>query len=162
MANYLQLGAYRDLQFGPLVAKTAVANGITAAVGLYTVGTGNVLVTSLNGVVTTAAATAGTMTIGVTSANSTVATALALATTVATTFKAGTCLAVQPAALATTGNTATTSAMAVGTAGVVGTNSIGAVIPSGGVITATTSSNMGGNISWYLTYVPLDAGANVT
>lgn len=162
MATYASGNSYRDLHFGPLVAKTSVANGITAAVNLFTVNTGNVMVTSLTGVVTTAAVTAGTMTLGVTSANSTVATALALATTVATTFKAGTVLAVQPAALGTTGNTATTSAMAVGTAGVVGVNGIAAVIPTGGIITATTSSNMGGNISWYLNYVPMDNGAYVS
>jgi len=162
MANYLQLSSYRDLNYGPLVAKTAVANGITAAVNLFTVSSGNVLVTNLIGVVTTAAATTGTMTIGVTSTNSTIATALGLATTVATTYKAGTVLAVQPGAASATGNTATTSAMAVGTAGVVGAQGVAAIVPSGGVITATTSSNMGGNISWYLTYVPLDFGANVT
>jgi len=162
MANYLQGTSYRDLNYGPQVAKTAVANGITAAVNLFTVSTGNVMITSLTGVVTTVAATTGTMTIGVTSSNATVATALAAATTVSTSHKAGTCLALQPAALATTGNTATTSAMAVGTAGVVGASPIGAVVPSGGIITATTSSNMGGNISWYLTYVPLDAGAYVS
>lgn len=162
MSNFLKGDSYTALQYGPVVVKTAVANPTSAAtLNLFTVSTGTVLVTNLIGVVTTAATAGSTYTIGVTTSNKTLATALANASSVYTTMVAGATLALAPGTVSASGNTAGSSPMTTGLQGVVAPTGVNAIVPAG-TITATAAGAMGGNISWYCTYVPLDFGAYVS
>ncbi len=166
MPNYLQGNSYTALQYGPQVTKTALANATSATTwNLFTVSSGNVLVTNLIGVVTTPATAAATMSIGVTTTNKTLATALALATTVTTSHTVGAAFALQPAVNNTVSTvnsgTSVTSYLYNGYQGVVGSPGVNAIVPTG-TIMATAGGAMGGNITWYLTYVPLDFGAYVS
>lgn len=155
MANYLNLPAYTALQFGPQVIKKSVALANNTTSALFTVATGNVLVTSLYGTIAATAPT-GTLSLGITpTTGSTANTGIATATTVSS-HEVGTWVA-------PTASSGTAGAL------VVGANAAGAVynpspfvVPTG-TITQTTNANLSsGTVSWYLTYVPLDPGANVT
>jgi len=156
MANYLQLTSYRDLAYGPQVTKPAAVLPANTTANLFTVATGNVLVTSLYGEVTTAAGTAvTTLALGITpTTGSTANTGIATATAI-TSKEVGTYVAPQ-------------ASSGVAGALVVGTNAASAVYSSTpfvvppGTITWTTNNTNTAQLKWYLTYVPLDPGANVT
>lgn len=156
MANYLQLTSYRDLAYGPQVTKTAVALPANTTSALFTVGTGNVLVTSMYGICQTVCSTAATtLGLGITpTTGSTATTGIATATAI-TSKEVGTFVAPQP-------SSGVAGALVVGTdAGHAVYSTTPFVVPPG-TITQTTNNTNTGKFSWYLTYVPLDPGANVT
>lgn len=162
MATYNQGYQLTQLNYGTLVTKTAVANPTSAAtLNLFTVNTGNVIITNLIGVVTTAATAGSTYTLGVSTSNKTVATELANASSVYTTMVAGATLALAPGTASASGNTAGSAPLTTGLQGVVAPTGVNAIVPVGN-ITATAAGAMGGNITWYCTYVPLDFGAYVS
>lgn len=156
MANYIKGAVLRETQFGLLVTKSALALPQTATSTLYTVSGGNVLVTGLLGVVSSATgSTVTTLSLGTVPVTGT-AEAAGMATAVAiTSLEAGTWVGVQASS---------------GKAGALVVGSDGGktlflptpfVVPAG-TITWTTSAGDTGGMSWYLTYVPLDTGASVS
>jgi len=158
MSTYIQGGVFTQLQYGPQVTKTAQAIPNSTTSTLFTVNTGNVLITNLYGVTTTAT-TSATVTLSLGAAptvGSASTTAIATATSIGT-RETGTWVVPQVSS-------------GVGGALVVGANG-GAVLfqptpfaAAPGGITWTTSANPGaGNkMTWYLNYVPLDPGAYVS
>ena len=156
MSDYLQGDAYRALKFGPLVTKTSVSipNNTTSA--LFTVSTGNVFVTSLYGVLTSPATSASaTLSLGIITSAATSTTSIATGTAIGT---------------IATGVWATPQ-VSSGKAGalVLGTDSSTVlykpaefVAPVGTITWTTGATAASGKFTWYLTYVPLDNGANVT
>lgn len=156
MANFLNGDKNRELLYGKLVMKPATALPLNATSALYTVSTGNVLVTSMYGVMSTATstATAATLALGVITSANTATTSIASGSTVSS-KSAGTFVSPNPAsgvagALLVSANGATTNYV---------TNPFIAPV---GTIVQTTNANVTGPINWYLTYVPLDHGAYVS
>lgn len=156
MADYLQGDAYQRLRTGPLVVKTAQTLPSNTTLNLFTVSTGNVMVTSLYGVITTpTTATTFTLALGNKPTTGTAHTS-AIATAVAAgTRETGTWLTTQVSS-------------GIGGALVVGTDG-GTVLfkpaeftLAPGNLTWTTSAAAQGAVTWYLAYVPLDPGAYVS
>ena len=161
MGSYLDYTKIRDVIFGKLVTYSWTLPAAAETDTLFTVHTGNVLVTSLFGEVTTLiGSTATTVALGSkpTIASGTEETAGIATATAVTSKEAGCWICVQASSGAAgalvvgghAGNTAYASTAGTG-------------FPVGpGAIEATTSANAGaGVINWYLTYVPLDTGAYV-
>jgi hypothetical protein len=158
MPDYLQLGAYTNLKFGATVTKTAVAIPNNTTSSLFTVSTGNVLVTALYGVTTTSTTVAAfTLGLGVApttgTANTTsIATAVGFGTKETGVWVTPQVSSGEGGALVTGANGGTTLF-----------KSAEFTVPPG-TITATTSANPGATskMTWYLAYVPLDTGAYVS
>ena len=147
----------RALNFGTQVTKAAANLPQTATATLFTVATGNVLVTSLLGLVS------GT-------AIQNQACTLALGTVPTTGTASSTGLATATSIINKEIGTWVTPLASSGAAGalVVGTNAgstpfltTAFVVPPG-TISWTTSASNTGKMAWYLTYVPLDNGATVS
>ena len=158
MSAIIQGNQLRTLLFGDLVEKTsqALPNNTTAT--LFTVGGGNVLVTSMFGEVTTAASsTATTVSLGLAPTTGTAEHAGIAAAGSVTSVEIGTFVAPVP-------SSGIAGTLAVGTKA--GSALFGPPVPfvcPPGDITWTTSANNGtGVFTWYCTYVPLDNGAYVS
>jgi hypothetical protein len=155
MSTIIQGYQLRTLLLGDLVTKTAVSLPQTATANLYTVSGGNVLVTSLLGVVSTViGGTAVTLALGTHPTTGTAETAGIATATAITSAEAGTWVGPQSSseaagALVNGGHAGNVLYLPT------------AFIVAPGTITWTTSASTTGAISWYLTYVPLDAGALV-
>lgn len=157
MSVLIQGYQLRTIAYGVQVIKASQALPQSATANLYTVNSGNVLVTSLLGVVSSVAigSTVTTLALGSAPTTGTAATT-SIATAVAiTSLEIGSWVAPQ----ASSGK---------GGALVVGANAGAAlfvanpfVLPPGN-ITWTTSASDTGQMTWYLTYVPLDTGATVS
>lgn len=156
MSNYTKGTVFRETQFGFLVTKTALALPQTATSTLYTVAGGNVLVTGLLGLVSTAVgATATTLALGTVPTTGTPESAGIATATAITSSEAGTWVGVLA-------SSAKGGALAVGSdAGKAVFLQTPFAVPPG-TITWTTSASDTGAMSWYLTYVPLDTGATVS
>ena len=159
MSAIIQGYQLRELLLGSQVIKSAQAlpGGTTAT--LFTVNSGNVLVTSMFGIVSTVVQTqACTIALGTHPTAGTVETAgICSASASISAYEVGTWLFLQYA----TESSGTWAAGQLASGGHAGTPAFGtypfAVAP--GTITWTTSASNSGAISWYLTYVPLDTGA---
>jgi hypothetical protein len=150
---------------GTLLVKSALALPQTATATLFTVANGAVIVNGLIGRITTAAGgTATTLSLGTTAGGvASLATATAITSKAAGTWLTPIAAAEVAGALQVIGP----SSMYVG-----GTNfpnppewPAGPLAPffqAPDNITWTTSANDAGNITWYLWYVPLDAGVVVS
>jgi hypothetical protein len=156
MSVIIQGYQLREIAFGVQVIKTAVAFPQTATANLYTVATGNCLVTSLFGILTTATTTDPEITLGLAPSNGGTAEVAGVASTTALTSKeVGTWLGV----LSSSGKA---GALVVGTASGSAVWATTPFVVPPGTITITTSASEAGAATWYLTYVPLDTGATVS
>lgn len=156
MTAMIQGYQLREIAFGSQVIKAAQAFPQNATGNLYTVATGNVLVTSLFGVLTTATTTDPVLTIGTAPSNGGTAETAGIATTTALTSReVGTWLGV----LSASGKA---GALVVGTASGSGVWASTPFVVAPGTITLTTTASEPGAVTWYLTYVPLDTGATVS
>jgi hypothetical protein len=156
MSVIIQGYQLREIAFGSQVIKTAVAFPQTATGTLYTVASGNVLVTSLFAILTTATTTDPQITLGTAPSNGGTAETAGIASTTALTSKeVGTWLGV----LAASGKA---GALVVGTASGSALWATTPFVVAPGTITITTAASEGGAATWYLTYVPLDTGATVS
>lgn len=147
----------RALNFGTLVTKAAAALPQTATATLFTVATGNVLVTSVFGQVsgTAIGATVTTLALGTAPTTGTAETAGIATATAITSLEIGTFVGVQ----ASSGKAG--ALVAGGHAGDA-VFAATAFVVAPGTITWTTSASDTGKMAWWLTYVPLDNGATVT
>jgi hypothetical protein len=155
MTAMIQGYQLREIAFGVQVIKTAVAFPQTATADLYTIAGGNVLVTSLLGVVTTATTTDPQLTIGTAPTTGTAETAGLATTTALTSVEVGTWLGLLSAsgkAGALVNGAHAGSSLWLPTPFVV----------APGFITLTTAASQAGAVTWYLSYVPLDNGATVS
>jgi hypothetical protein len=157
MTDYTQLQYFNQLKYGAQVVKTAQALPNNTTASLYTVSTGNVMITSLFGVLTGAMTAASvTLALGVTTSAATTTTSIATATAMGT-LPTGTWVTTQVSS-------------GLGGALVAGSKSSTPVFKSTefaapvGTLTWTTSANPGATaaMTWYLSYVPLDVGAYVS
>jgi hypothetical protein len=159
MATIIQPNQVLTIQFGLLVTKAAATLPQTATATLYTVAGGNVLVTSMFGLVsgTAMGATATTLAIGTAPTTGTAETAGIATATAVTSLEIGSWVSVQSSSgvggALVSGGHAGTVVFAHGTTSFV-------VAP--GTITWTTSASDTGKMAWYLTYIPLDTGASVS
>ena len=157
MPNFSEGYQLRKLLLGSQVIKASQALPQTATANLYTVAGGSVLITSLLGLVSSVAtgSTATTLALGTAPTTGTASTT-SIATAVAiTSLEIGSWVAPQ-------------SSSGKGGALVVGANAgatlwltVPFVVPAG-TITWTTSAGDTGQMTWYLTYIPLDTGASVS
>lgn len=156
MTTILDPSQLLALAYGYEVTKAAQTIPQTATANLFTVSGGNVLVTAIVGEVTTViGGTATTLSLGLTPTTGTAnATGLATATAI-TSKEVGTLATIQPSS-------------GVGGGLVVGANAgqgvflpVPVLVPPG-TISWTTSASTTGAMKWYLTYIPLDAGAAVS
>ncbi len=159
MSTIIQGYQLRTLLLGDQVIKTALTLPASTTGNLYTVAGGNVLVTSLLGVVTTVVQTqACTLSLGTAPTVGTAKVAgIAAAESIESVEVGGWVGAAASAGLA--GN------LAVSGAGADAGNVVYVAIPfvvAPGYITWTTSATNTGAMTWYLTYVPLDTGASVS
>jgi hypothetical protein len=156
MTNYLQNSAYLALNYGAEVVKTSVAIPSNTTAGLYTVSTGNVLVTSLFGVLTAPSTNAtATLALGVTTSAATATTSIATATALGT-LPTG-------AWVTTQASSGKSGALVVGTTSAISVFQPTQFVAPVGTLTWTTSASVAaGTVTWYLTYVPLDSGAYVS
>lgn len=157
MAVIIQPEQVRLIQFGNTITKAAANLPASTTATLFTVAGGNVLVTSIVGLVS------GT-------AIQNQACTLALGTVPTTGTASSTGLATATSIQNKEIGTWVTVLKSSGLAGalVVGTNAGSTpflespfVVPPG-TITWTTSATNTGKMAWYLTYVPLDTGASVS
>lgn len=157
MTAMIQGSQLRTIAFGPQVLKASQALPQTATATLFTVSGGNVLVTSLLGVVSTTPTGSSVTTLALgtvpttgTASSTSIATAVAI-----TSLEVGAW--VTPQASSGKGG-----ALVVGaTAGAALFLPTPFVVPAG-TITWTTSASDTGQMAWYLTYVPLDSAASVS
>lgn len=157
MSVIIQGYQLREIAFGVQVTKAAANLPQTATATLYTVATGNVLVTSLLGVVSGTAIQnqACTLALGTAPTTGTAETAGIASATSIINMEIGTWMTPQ-------------ASSGVDGALVVGGHAGNAVylptpfVVAPGTITWTTSASNTGKIAWYLTYVPLDNGATVS
>ena len=159
MANYYKGTAVRDTVAGIAVRTGAQTwpQGGPGTMNLFTVAGGNVVVTSLFGIITTIPAGDPGITLGTAPTTGTAETA-GLATTVAITEEVGTWITVVD-----TPTTNKPGALSIGGhAGNVQFNQLAGFAVAPGQITLTAANAETGAISWYLTYWPLDDGASVT
>lgn len=156
MSDYLQGDAYRALKLGPLVTKTAQAIPNNATSVLFTVSTGNVLVTSIQGVLTSPATSASaSLSLGITTSAATSTTSIATATAIGT-IPTGCWMTTQV-------SSGKSGALVLGTTNAISVFKPAEFVAPVGTITWTTGATAAsGAVTWYLTYVPLDNGANVT
>lgn len=156
MPDYLQLQYYNNLKFGAQVVKTSVTIPSNTTAGLYTVSTGNVMVTSLFGVLTAPSTNAtATLALGVATSANSVTTSIATATALGT-LPTGAWLTTQV-------SSGKSGALVVGaTAGVPLFKPAEFVAPVGTLTWTTSASVAAGTVTWYLSYVPLDSGAYVS
>ncbi len=159
MANYLKGDSYRDLKFGPQVFKTAQAFPNNTTATLFTVNTGNVMVTNLYAIVTTAvtATTGSAISLGVAPTTGTANTSSIATGASVSTVKGEIGMWMAPQA-----------SSGIGGLLVLGTNGGGAIykpaefaVAPGGITWSSTAPT-GGAVTWYLNYVPLDNGAYVS
>jgi hypothetical protein len=156
MATYIKTQALRELLLGLQVIKSAQALPQTATSTLYTVSGGSVLVTSLLGLVSTViGSTATTLALGTVPTTGTAESAGIATATAITSSEAGTWMG--PLASSAKGG-----ALAVGSDGGKAIFLQTPFVVPAGTVTWTTSASTTGNITWYLTYVPLDTGASVS
>ena len=157
MSVIIQGYQLREIAFGVQVIKSAQAVPQGATGNLYTVAGGNVLVTSLIGQVSTV--------IGSTSSNL----SLGTAPTVGALDTDG--IGTATAFASTAAGVFIVPLVSSGLGGAIAIGSLpGSVaflpapfVCAAGYITWTTSADpVGGAITWYLTYVPLDTGASVS
>jgi hypothetical protein len=157
MATYIKDDTLRSVVYGHQIVKTAVAFPQTATANLFTVSVGNVMVTSLCAVLTTATTTDPQITLGTAPTTGTAETNGLATTTALTSQEVGTWLGVL--------ETTTTDKPG---ALVVGAHAGNVIFPAvsfaaaPGYITITTAASQAGAATWYLTYVPLDNGAYVS
>jgi len=160
--DYLQGLAFRKVLLGTIVSYSWTLPGSATTNNLFTVSTGNILVTSLIGQVTTAiGSTATTLSLGTAPTNGTAEhTGIATAAAV-TSSEAGVWLTTLQATVSS--NIIAPAELAVGSYAGFTAGNVARFPVAPGYITATTSANAGaGVVNWYLTYVPLDDGAYVT
>lgn len=157
MSILIQGYQLRALNFGTQVTKSWTLPGSATTQTLFTVGTGNVLITSMFGQVTTLiGSTATTVALGSKPTVGTEATAGIATATAVTSAEKGTFIGVQA-------SSGVAGALVVGSSAGKAVWSSTAFVVAPGVIEATTSANAGaGVILWYVTYVPLDNGATVS
>lgn len=146
-----------EATYGIVVSEPARALPATAALNIFTV-TGRVILTTLTGQVTTAiGATAVTLSAGFTPAGGSLSAAAIATATAITSAPVGSLVSVAmpagPLVLSTTG------VIALGGASI--DDQTGLVLGTGN-INISTSATTTGALSWTMTYVPYDAGANVT
>lgn len=156
MSVIIQGPQLRTIAFGVQVLKAAQLQPATGTATLFTVSGGQVLVTSLLGLVVAATpGTVNTLALGTIPATGTAENAgIATATSTAS-AEAGTWIGLQ-------------ASSALGGALVVGTKAGSSlflpppfIVDPGTITWTTTGTAATGTIAWYLTYVPLDAGAAV-
>jgi hypothetical protein len=147
MATQVGAGQILRANYGPLVVRAAQVLPATATTTYFNV-TGQVIITSFIGVVTTStSATATTLTINAVNTAGATTAAIAAATSIAS-LNAGTILA-----LPTVGSTLT--ALSYG----VQNNEF--IVGAGSLQFVTSATNTGAT-KWYVNYVSLDSGAAVT
>lgn len=155
MATILQGSQLRLIEYGYQVLKTAQALPQTATGTLFTITGGRVVITSLVGTVSTAIQNqACTLALGtVPTVGTASTTGIATATSIIN-LEAGThiYLPASKGALTVNANAGAAAQMFAGSAYVV----------SAGTVSWTTSASNTGNISWALTYIPIDTGAAVS
>lgn len=147
----------RELLFGVQVTKSWTLPASATTQTLFTVANGNVLVTSMLGLVTTViGSTATTLALGTVPTTGTAESAGIATATAITSAEKGTWVAPQ-------GSSGAAGALVnTGHAGSVPYLPVPFVVPPG-TLSATTSANAGGGvILWYVTYVPLDTGATIS
>ena len=157
-ANFYKGSAMRDSSYGQIVRTGAQTwpQGAPGTSTLFTVHSGNCMVTSLFGIITTIPAGDPGITLGTAPTTGTAETN-GLATTVAITEEVGTWITVVD-----TPTTNKPGALTIGGhAGNVQFNQLAAFAVSAGTITLTAANAETGAISWYLTYLPLDEGAYI-
>lgn len=158
MTNYIADSSIRQVILGQGTSYSWTLPASATTQTLFTVGSGNILVTSLFGVVTTLiGSTTTTLALGTHPTTGTLETAGIATATAITSAEAGTWLGVQA-------SSGTAGALVNGAhAGNVVFFATAPFTVAPGTITATTSANAGGGvINWYITYVTLDNGATVT
>lgn len=155
MATIIQGQQLRLVEYGFQVLKTAQALPQTATATLFTVTGGRVIITSLVGTVSTAIQNqACTLALGTVPTTGTASsTGIATATSIQN-LEAGTHLYLPQTkgALTVNANAGAAAQLFAGAAYVV----------SAGTISWTTSASNTGNVSWALTYIPMDTGAAVS
>ena len=157
MASFLQGKDVRLITYGKVATRSALAFPQSATGTLFTVAGGNVLVTLLCAVLTTATTTDPQITLGTAPTTGTAESNGLATTTALTSIEAGSWLGVL--------NTTTTDKPG---ALVVGAHAGNVIFPAGtfvvapGTITITTAASQAGAATWYLTYVALDDGASVS
>jgi hypothetical protein len=150
MSVLIQGYQLREIAFGVQVIKAAQVLPATTTGNLYTVAGGNVLVTSLFGLCSTVCTgTATTLAIGTAPTAGTAKTTGIATATAVTSAEVGTW--VGPQISSVVGSVAGSAPFATVP-----------FIVAPGKITLTTSATNTGAFTWYLTYVPLDAGATVS
>lgn len=156
MSTLIQGSQLRALFGGDLVTKSNLSTAGDTTANLFTVSGGNVVVTGLVGVVTTAcSSTANTVSLGGSPSTGTVEHGGIATAGSITSLEIGTWL--YPTFAGGSVNVLQTSGHA-GAAGLFHDPFV--MVP--GYVTWTTSSANSGAISWYLMYVPLDTGAYVS
>jgi hypothetical protein len=155
MSVIIQGYQLREIAFGVQVIKTGLAFPQTATADLFTVAGGNCLVTSLLGVMTVATTTDPQLTLGTAPTTGTAESAGLATTTALTSIEAGAWVG-----LLVSSNKAGALVVGAHAGNVVWPTTPFVVAP--GYITWTTAASEAGNITWYLTYVPLDTGATVS
>lgn len=157
MASFLQGKDVRLITYGKQIIKASQALPQTATATLYTVAGGNVLITSLYGLVSTTptGSTVTTLSLGTVPTTGTAAAASIASTTAITSLEVGTW--VTPQASSGKGG-----ALVVGANAGATLYTANAFIVPPGTITWTTSAGDTGQMTWYLTYVALDDGASVS
>lgn len=162
MGNFIQGVQQRGLLYGNQVIKAAQTfpQGGPGTANLFTIAGGMVMVTSLIGVVTTViAGTDPQLSLGLAPTIGTAQTSGIATTKALTSAEVGTLIAVYSSGgLATTLGVMTTAAKA----GAAVFGELGKFVCPAGTITQTAQTAQTGAISWYLTYVPIDAGASVS
>jgi hypothetical protein len=159
MSVILQGPQLRTLLLGDQVVKSAQSLPAGTTATLFTVNSGNLIVTSLFGVVSTVIQTqACTIALGLHPTAGTAETAgVAAASASISAYEVGTWLFLQAA----TESSGTWAAGQLASGGHAGVPAF-ATYPftaGPGTITWTTSATNTGAISWYATYIPLDTGA---
>ena len=156
MSAIIQGGQLRTLLFGDQVIKTAQALPNNTTSTLFTVAGGNVLVTSLLGVVSTAcSATAQTIALGLAPSGGGTAEHAGICT-------AGTVTSLELGCWLSPGTSGGAAMVTGGHAGNTVELPTPFVAPAGTVTWTTTANSVTGAVSWYLTYIPLDTGASVS
>lgn len=159
MSVLIQGSQLRTIAFGQQVIKDAANLPQTATADLFTVSGGAVLVTSLIGIVTTAiAASDPELSLGTAPTTGTAETSGIATSTVLTSAEVGTLITVGSDGGLPTDLVVMATAAKAGSTVFLGTP----FVVSAGSITWTTGASKTGAIKWYLTYVPLDAGASVS
>lgn len=160
MSTILQGAQNRQLILGNLVTKSATALPQTATGTLFTVTGGLVIVTSLVGVVTTVVQSSDpVLSLGMAPTAGTAQTSGVATTTVLTSAEVGTLVTIGSSGGLPTALVVMATAAKAGNAVFLASE---AFVANTGTITWTTGASKTGALKWYLTYVPIDAGAYVS